>query len=104
MLRSEKLTQRVALKEKFLGVYLGWSPGLRQTVKTLSAVRWNLIVQRGRCLARWRPAGKRRRAMLESNPLRNSRQETHPFDEGGRGLVGSPPHRMDRFPHASENA
>ena len=30
--------------------------------------------------------------------------ETHRFDERGRGLEGSCPHRSDRFPHACENS
>jgi hypothetical protein len=47
---------------------------------------------------------KRRRALLESNPPRNSRPETHPDDERGLGLQRLSPHRMDRFPHASENS
>jgi len=42
--------------------------------------------------------------MLESDPPRNSRPETHPFDERGRGRERLRPHRMDRFPHASENS
>jgi len=40
----------------------------------------------------------------ESNPPRNSRPETHPFDERGRGRERPRPHRRDRFPHASENS
>src|SRR5439155_17606124 len=34
------------------GIEVGLSPGLRQTVKTLFAVRWKLIVQRRRLPAR----------------------------------------------------
>jgi Protein of unknown function (DUF4238) len=41
-----------------IGFLLRWSPGLRQTVKSLPTVRRNLIVQRRRCPARWRPAGE----------------------------------------------
>jgi hypothetical protein len=43
---------------------------------------------------------KRRRALQECNPPRNSQLETHPFDEGGRGPQGLRPHRRDRFPDA----
>jgi pimeloyl-ACP methyl ester carboxylesterase len=43
---------------------------------------------------------KRRRAMLESKPPRNSQPETHPDDEWGRRPQGWRSHRMDRFPHA----
>ena len=37
---------------------LGLSPGVRQTVKTLFAVRWNCIVLRTGFLAKWAPAGE----------------------------------------------
>ncbi len=37
---------------------LGLSPGVRQTVKTLFAVRWNCIVLRRRLLAKCAPAGE----------------------------------------------
>ncbi|PYV05592.1 MAG: hypothetical protein DMG26_05005 [Acidobacteria bacterium] len=57
---------------------------------------------------------KRRRAMLESNPPRNSQLETHRDDEAGAVVKCSeaaapaktalPSHRIDRFPHASENS
>jgi hypothetical protein len=43
---------------------------------------------------------KRRQVLLESNLPRNSQPETHRFNEEGRGLEGSRPYRMDRFPHA----
>jgi hypothetical protein len=42
--------------------------------------------------------------MLESNPPRNSQPETHPDDERGRWPQGWRLHRMERFPHASENS
>jgi hypothetical protein len=42
--------------------------------------------------------------MLESNPPRNSRLETHPDDERGRWLQGWRLHRMERFPDALENS
>ena len=42
--------------------------------------------------------------MVETNPSRNSQLETHPDDERGRLTRGSAPHRMERFPHASENS
>lgn len=47
---------------------------------------------------------KRRRALLPSNPLRNSRLETHRNDEGA--ALASPlsiRDHCDRSPHASEN-
>ena len=37
-------------------------------------------------------------------PPRNSQPETHPDDERGRDRERSRLHRMDRFPHASENS
>src|SRR5580765_6446157 len=54
---------------------------------------------------------KRRRALLESNPPRNSRLQTHQ-DDGSRGGaregfalgVKRTPHRIDRFAHALENS
>ena len=48
----------------------------------------------------------RRRALLASNPLRNSRLETHRDDEGATPRSHLLPlrHHHDRFPHASENA
>ena len=46
------------------------SPGLRQTVKTLFAVRWNLIVQRRRFIARCSPAGEAEAGKRERNPPR----------------------------------
>ena len=42
----------------FGGIELGLSPGMRQTVKTLFAVRWNCIVLRRRLPARCAPAGE----------------------------------------------
>src|ERR1700738_3725807 len=52
---------------------------------------------------------KRRQAMLESNPPRNSRWQTHQDDEAGDEAGNSfPPgkktHRIDRSAHASENS
>ena len=49
--------------------------------------------------------GKRRRALLGSNPPRNNRLETHRNDERPERPTRrfGPPHRIDRFPHASEN-
>jgi len=41
--------------------------------------------------------------MLESNPPRNSRPETHPDDERGRWPRSRRLHRMERFPDALEN-
>jgi len=41
--------------------------------------------------------------MLESNPSRNSRLETHLKDEQGRLMIGAPYH-SDRFPHAFRNS
>ena len=41
--------------------------------------------------------------MLESNPPRNSRPETHPDDERGRWPRSRRLHRMVRFPDALEN-
>ena len=46
------LTKRLDLRR------LGLSPGVRQTVKTLFAVRWNCIVLRRRLLAKCAPAGE----------------------------------------------
>ena len=37
---------------------LRWSPGLRETVKTLFAIRSNCIVLRRRLLAKWAPVGE----------------------------------------------
>src|SRR5260370_24064921 len=45
-----------------------------------------------------------RRALLESNPPRNTQRETHPDDERGRWPQGGRLHRMERFPDASENS
>ena len=42
--------------------------------------------------------------MLESNPPRNSRPETHPDDERGRWPQGWRLPRMERFPNALENS
>ena len=42
--------------------------------------------------------------MLESNPPRNSRPETHPDDERGRWPQGWRLHRMERFPDAWGNS
>jgi hypothetical protein len=39
---------------------------------------------------------KRRRALLASNPLRNSRSKTHRNDEGAAPLVAPLLHRCDR--------
>jgi len=47
---------------------------------------------------------KRRRALRERNPPRNSQPETHPDDERGRWPQGERLHRMERFPDASENS
>src|SRR5215210_6633541 len=47
---------------------------------------------------------KRRRAMLESTPPRNSQPETHPDDERRRRPAGRRLHRMERFPDAWENS
>jgi hypothetical protein len=47
---------------------------------------------------------KRKRTLLESNPLRNSQPETHRDDEAGGGHCAVPgpieSHRIDRFPDA----
>jgi hypothetical protein len=44
---------------------------------------------------------KRRRALLASNPLRNSRSKTHRSDEGAAALAAPLLHRCDRssMPH-----
>src|SRR5256885_13603735 len=51
---------------------------------------------------------KRRRALLESNPPRNSQPETHRDGETGEGPPGPSSNsflqRLDRFPHASKNS
>ena len=51
---------------------------------------------------------KRRRALLESNPPRNSQLETHRDDEAGGGGKAVPgpieSHRIERFPDAWENS
>jgi hypothetical protein len=47
---------------------------------------------------------KRRRALRERNPPRNSQPETHPDDERGRWPRSRRLHRMERFPDASENS
>jgi len=47
---------------------------------------------------------KRRRALVETNPPRNSQPETHPDDERGRRRRRRRLHRMDRFPHALKNS
>jgi len=44
--------------EWFYETVVGLSPRVRQTVKTLFAVRWNCIVLRRRLLAKWAPAGE----------------------------------------------
>jgi hypothetical protein len=43
---------------------------------------------------------KRRRALVETNLLRNSQPETHPYDGywGVGGIAGAS--SVDRFPHA----
>jgi hypothetical protein len=42
---------------------------------------------------------KRRRALLASNPLRNSRSEADRSDEqGGDGMIAPPPGDYDSFP------
>jgi hypothetical protein len=51
---------------------------------------------------------KRKRTLLESNPLRNSQLETHRDDEAGGGIVAVPgpiqTDRIDRFPDAGKNS
>ncbi len=50
------------------GQYL--SPGVRQTVKTLFAVRWNCIVLRRRFLAKWAPAGEAEAGSAGAQPAK----------------------------------
>ena len=56
------------------------------------------VAQNGHGLA------KRKRAMLENNPPRNSQLETHRDDEAGDGVAVVPgpieSHRIERFPDA----
>ena len=47
---------------------------------------------------------KRTRALVETNPLRNSQPETHPDDERRRWPQGWRLHRMERFPDALKNS
>jgi len=47
---------------------------------------------------------KRRRALLENNPPRNSQLETHPPRWAEARCQKSCLHRMDRFPHAWKNS
>src|SRR6185437_2111215 len=47
---------------------------------------------------------KQRRALVETNPPRNSQSETHPDDEWGRRPEGGAPLSEDRFPDAWENS
>ena len=47
---------------------------------------------------------KQRRAMLESNPSRNSRLETHPNEDKERRALARRSFVLERFPDASENS
>src|ERR1035437_7349997 len=80
MIRKPSLKPRCRVKRIFLEFHprlTNFSPGL----------------QNGR-----QPV-KRRRALLASNPLRNSRSEAHRSDEqgGGDGIIALPPGGYDRF-------
>ena len=88
-------------------------PGLRQTLKTLFAVRWNLIVLRRRFPARYAPAGEAEAGSAGEQPAKESQLETHRDDEAGAvvncGEAAAPgkdpaAFSSDRFPHASENS
>ncbi|MBM3726654.1 MAG: hypothetical protein FJW40_14670, partial [Acidobacteria bacterium] len=61
------------LAGQVLDYNLRLSPGLRQRVKTLLAVRCKIIDRQISLIANWRHPVKRRRALLESNPPRDSR-------------------------------
>ena len=52
---------------------LGLPPGLKQTVKTHIAVRCKMLDRQDHCSALGRHLVKRRRALVETNPPRNSR-------------------------------
>src|SRR4029077_2837794 len=77
--------------------------GVRQTVKRLCAVRCKMLDQRIEFTAHWPRLVKRRRALLESIPPRNSQLKLIVSDErrGRRHCcpgVSSAQHRNDRFP------
>jgi hypothetical protein len=58
-----------------------WSPGLRQTVKTLPAVRWNLIVLGRGSPARWPPAGEAEAGPAGEQPAEESLIEVNSHSE-----------------------
>jgi len=62
---------------------MGLPPWLRQTVKTLFAVRCKNLDRQDHFIAFWAWPVKRSWALLESNPARNSRLVTHRSDELG---------------------
>ena len=84
---------------------LDWGTPLRRKKSVTVAVRCKRVAGERGCCDTANQLAKRRRALLESNPPRDSQPETHPNDEAGEGVQPSPGfHRMDRFPHASENS
>ena len=73
------------------------------------AVHWKSIAVFQRLLHTRPQPGKRRRALRERNPPRNTRPQTHRNDGRGVRLQGRippcrSPHRIDRFAHALKNS
>ena len=64
---------------------MGLPPGVRQTVKTLFAGRWKPSTGKTTLQHSGDRLVKRRLALVETNPPRNSQPETDPDDE--RGLL-----------------
>jgi hypothetical protein len=84
-------------------VAVGLPPWLRQTVKTLFAVRWQILDRQNHCNAFSAWPVKRRRALVEINPPRNTRLELIDADERREWWTDTAPgfsiqHRTDRFP------
>ena len=73
------------------------------------AIRWKKVGFSSSVLHTRSQPGKRRRALRERNPPRNTRPQTHRNDGRGVRLQGRIPpcpsaHRIDRFAHALKNS
>ena len=84
---------------------VGWGTPLRPKKSVTVAVRGKRVAGETGCCDTANQLAKRRRALLESNSRRDNQPKTRPDDERGEGALPSPYfHRMDRFPHGSENS